>query len=120
MKARLTVLGRNHIDEQILIARTIYVHINAKLRGDSVGKMRIEIAFAGRKHFIASNRIQILDLFISTYENAIQKTRELEKTVSELQHANETIKILKGFIPICANCKQVCHGTDHWQHIESI
>jgi two-component system cell cycle response regulator len=105
-------------DEQALMARIHYVLNNAELRESRPSEMGIEIAFAGKKHLITSNRIQILDLLISTYENAIQKTRELEKTVSELTHANETIKILKGLIPICANCKKVRNDAGYWEQIE--
>jgi two-component system cell cycle response regulator len=105
-------------DEQTLIARIHYVLINAELREPRASEMGIEIAFAGKKHFITSNRVQILDLLISTYENAIQKTRELEKTIIELTHANETIKTLKGLIPICASCKKVRNDAGYWEQIE--
>lgn len=105
-------------DEDILISRINYTIINEGLRGKNSSEMGIEIAFAGKKHFITSNRIQILDLLISTYENAMQKTRELEKTVVALRKANETIKTLKGLIPICANCKKVRDDAGFWQHIE--
>jgi two-component system, OmpR family, response regulator VanR len=105
-------------DEESLMARIHYVLINAELRESRTSEMGIEIAFAGKKHFITSNRIQILDLLISTYENAIQKTRELEKTVMELTHAHETIKTLKGLIPICASCKKVRNDSGYWEQIE--
>jgi two-component system, OmpR family, response regulator VanR len=105
-------------DEQALMARIHYVLNNAELRESRTSEMGIEIAFAGKKHLITSNRIQILDLLISTYENAIQKTRELEKTVRELTHAHETIKTLKGLIPICANCKKVRNDAGFWEQIE--
>ena len=105
-------------DEQTLIARIHHVLTNAGLREPRASEMGIEIAFAGKKHFITSNRIQILDLLISTYENAIQKTRELEKTIMELTHANETIKTLKGLIPICASCKKVRNDAGYWEQIE--
>jgi two-component system cell cycle response regulator len=105
-------------DEETLIARIHYVLTNAGLREPRASGTGIEIAFAGKKHFITSNRIQILDLLISTYENAIQKTRELEKTIRELTHANETIKTLKGLIPICASCKKVRNDAGYWEQIE--
>jgi len=66
-------------DEQALMARIHYVLVNAELRESRTSEMGIEIAFAGKKHFITSNRIQILDLLISTYENAIQKTESLKR-----------------------------------------
>jgi DNA-binding response OmpR family regulator len=105
-------------DEELLMARIHYVLINVELRESRTNEMGIEIMFAGKKHFITSNRIQILDLLISTYENAIQKTREPEKTIMELTHANETIKTLKGLIPICASCKKVRNDAGYWEQIE--
>ena len=105
-------------DEHTLVSRINYILLNTKLRDTKTSEMGIEIAFAGKKHFVNSNRIQILDLLISTFENAIQKTRELEKTVVELRRANDTIKVLKGLIPICAGCKKVRDDAGYWQQIE--
>ena len=36
----------------------------------------------------------------------------------ELTRAHETIKILKGLIPICANCKKVRNDAGYWEQIE--
>ena len=105
-------------DEETLISRINYILLNAEVRKNTTTEMGIEIVFSGKKHFITSTRIQILDLLISTYENAIRKTRELEKTVKELRSANETIKTLKGLIPICAECKKVRDDKGYWQQIE--
>ena len=63
--------------------------------------MGMEIYFAGNKHFINSDRFQILDLLFSTYENTLQQKKELEITNKELNEALDTIKVLKGLIPIC-------------------
>jgi len=105
-------------DEEVLISRINYILLNAEVRKNTTTEMGIEIVFAGKKHFITSTRIQILDLLISTYENAIQKARELENTVKELVSAHETIKTLNGFIPICAMCKKVRDDQGYWQQIE--
>lgn len=45
--------------------------------------------------------------------------REKEATIIELQRAMDEIKILKGFIPICAKCKKVRDDAGSWQHIET-
>jgi two-component system cell cycle response regulator len=105
-------------DEEALISRINYILLNAEVRKNTTTEMGIEIVFAGKKHFITSTRIQILDLLISIYQNAIQKARELERTVKELKSANETIKTLKGFIPICSMCKKVRDDQGYWQQIE--
>ena len=69
--------------------------INMELRKNKVGEMGIEVFFAGEKHFINSERIQIIDLLLSTFENAVQKTKELEHTNNELKKAFEKIEKLE-------------------------
>jgi signal transduction histidine kinase len=46
--------------------------------------MGMEIVFGGKKYFINSDRIQIIDLLLSTYENAIQKNGELAEANQQL------------------------------------
>ncbi len=105
-------------DEEALVARINYILLNAEMRRHSESEMGIDIIFAGKKYFVKSSRIQILDLLLATYEATMQKTRELEKTLMELRSANETIKTLRGFIPICASCKQVRDDKGYWKQIE--
>ncbi|MBF0538580.1 MAG: response regulator [Nitrospirae bacterium] len=104
--------------EQVLISRINYMLLNIQIRGNSTTDMGIEIMFAGKKQFIKSSRIQILDILLSTYDTAIQRAVELEVKVRELKKANETIKTLKGLIPICAKCKKVRNDKGSWQQIE--
>ena len=49
-----------------------------------------------------------------------RKKAEMEKeaTIVALKKAMDEIKILKGLIPICANCKKVRDDAGFWQHIE--
>lgn len=106
-------------EEQALISRIQYILLNKEIRkGLATSAKGLEIVFAGKKHCITSNRIQILDLLLSTYESAFLKAKELEKTVNELRRANETIKTLSGLIPICAMCKKVRDDDGYWQQIE--
>jgi len=71
-------------NEKFLISRIQNILINRQLRLDGMSEMGIEIVFAGKKHFITSSRMQIVDLLFSTYENAIQKNSELEQVNREL------------------------------------
>lgn len=80
--------------------------------------MGLEVFFADRRHFITSDRIQILDLLFSTYESALQKARELERANRRLQEALETIKTLEGILPICANCRKIRDESGQWQSLE--
>jgi signal transduction histidine kinase/ActR/RegA family two-component response regulator len=72
--------------------------------------MGLEIMFGGQRHFITADRLQILNLLLSTYEAAMQRndelsstrdalqqlTRELEDRVRirtrELEHSNEALR----------------------------
>ncbi len=44
---------------------------------------------------------------------------EREKLVIELQEALARVKLLSGFLPICAACKNIRDDRGHWQKIES-
>ncbi|MCD6116034.1 response regulator [bacterium] len=80
--------------EQFLVSRIQYILANQELRKNSITEMGIEIIFAGQKHFITSDRMQILDLLFSTFENAVQRNQELEETNKELRRAIETIETI--------------------------
>lgn len=108
-------------DREYLLSRIEYLLVNMRLRG-MVNKrnpeMGIEIYFAGKKHRITSERLQIIDLLFSTYEAIIQKNRELERLNRELKIAKDRIKTLSGLIPICAKCKKVRNDEGYWQEVE--
>lgn len=64
-----------------------------------------------------------LGVFLFLYR---KKSKELEEshnslkiTNYDLQEALENVKVLKGFIPICANCKKVRDDSGFWSQIES-
>ena len=80
--------------EQFLISRIQYILANQELRRNSITEMGIEIIFAGQKHFITSDRMQILDLLFSTFENAVQRNQELEEANREIRKALETIETI--------------------------
>lgn len=78
-------------EEGALLERVQYVidNRNAAQRGD--GGMGVEIQFDGNKHFITANRLQILNLLLSTYEAAIQRNRGLQNAQDQLQALNDQI-----------------------------
>jgi hypothetical protein len=43
---------------------------------------------------------------------------EQKKMIVELQEANEKIKILGGFLPICSHCKKIRDDEGYWQQVE--
>jgi len=52
----------------------------------------LEVAFGGERHVITSDRQQILNLLLSTYDNAVQQNQKLIKMQRELQKMNEQLQ----------------------------
>ena len=77
--------------EQLLISRIQYILANRELRKTEGGQMGIQIYFNGQTHFLTSERIQIIDLLLSTFEAAVQKNKELEQKNKELRIAEEEL-----------------------------
>lgn len=50
---------------------------------------------------------------------ARQFQAEREALLFELQAALEKVKLLSGFLPICASCKKIRDDSGYWQQIES-
>ena len=83
--------------EDYLLNRIGHMLMNQKLRKDTNVEIGIALYLGDQKHFINAERQQILDLLISTYEQAVQVNAELqarERQVIELNmrlahHAGE-------------------------------
>jgi len=82
-------------DEQYLMSRVRYVILNREVRSPQDAGMGVEIYFNGQRHFITADRLQILNLLLSTYDAAIQRNRELHKSQEELQGTNSRLNDLK-------------------------
>jgi light-regulated signal transduction histidine kinase (bacteriophytochrome) len=54
--------------------------------------MGVEIFFNGHKHFITADRLQILNLLLSTYEAAIQRNKELSLAEQNLRDTNLSLE----------------------------
>ncbi len=75
-------------EEDYLLARIDYILTNRELRKRDRLQIGVEIEFAGSRHFITSERQQILDLLISTYEQAVQINGKLKTREKELEETN--------------------------------
>ncbi|MBV9863431.1 MAG: response regulator [Alphaproteobacteria bacterium] len=75
-----------------LVTRVRHVLENRTLRGGGRVTLGIEIVFLGRRFTITAERQQILDLLISTFEDAVRANRELEKSRSELAKAKNAVE----------------------------
>ena len=63
--------------EEFLFERINDILLNKEIRKRSPNlDVALEIFFGGRKYKLNANRLQILDLLLSTYYNAINKNRE--------------------------------------------
>ncbi len=76
-------------DKAGLLARISYILLNKQLRETQPSSLGLNLYFAGHQHLINAERAQILDLFFSSYDAAIQKHRQLEATVKELSETQE-------------------------------
>ena len=79
-------------EEKYLVSMIQSIHANQELRKHQQTQFGVDIYFGGKKHTITSNRTQILDLLISTYEVAIQKNYEFEKVTRQLCELNEQLE----------------------------
>jgi DNA-binding response OmpR family regulator len=78
-------------DEKYIISRIEYLVANIELRRDSKTEMGIKVFFSGHNYFITAERLQILDLLLSTYENAYHQNRELMIMQKKLRESNEQL-----------------------------
>ena len=79
-------------DEHYLLSRIQFILLNYELRKHDQPGMAIEIYFNGQQHFITADRLQILNLLLSTYEAAIQRNKELTRTKDALRAANDALE----------------------------
>ncbi len=79
-------------DEAYLANQIAYMLANRRLRENESTQTGVEIFFSGRKFVITSDRQQILNLLLSTYEAAVQKNRELAAARDELRQSNEHLQ----------------------------
>ena len=75
-----------------LVTRIKHLLANAHLRNLHEVQMSMQVFFGGQKHIITSDRAQILNMLLSTYEAAVQRNRELEQMRDELRMLNEDLE----------------------------
>jgi signal transduction histidine kinase len=80
-------------EDHFLLSCIDKIFANQALRKNWGSDSEVEIIFAGQKYFIDSDRMQIIDLLLSTYENAVQKNNELHKAHSDLMEAHRQLEL---------------------------
>ena len=83
---------RKPYDERQLLSRIDYLLMQMDLRKNQKFRSGVEINLAGRTHFITAERQQILDLLISTYEQAVHVNNELKLREKDLAHSNGVLQ----------------------------
>jgi PAS domain S-box-containing protein len=94
-------------DEQHLVSRVRYILLNREFRQAHDTGMGVEIYFNGQRHYITADRLQILNLLLSTYDAAIQRNQALsasqealERRTSEVQAGHRFLDSVIENIPI--------------------
>ena len=75
-----------------LLSRIDYILSNRALRSERRTRMGLEIDLGGKKHLITSDREQILDLLVSSYEEAVKANEVLKLRERELEAANQELE----------------------------
>ncbi len=87
-------------EPEILIERVKNVLENWRLRAEGKLETGIDIFFLGKKFSITSERQQILNLLITTFEDMVRTNKMLVESQQELMEANEQVerysKLLEG------------------------
>ncbi len=94
---------RKPYDERYLLSRINYLLMNLDMRKEHKMQVGVQINLGGKKYFINSERQQILDLLISTYEQAVHISNELKLRETELEHSNQ---VLNGLYNIATGLNQ--------------
>jgi len=79
-------------DEHYLMSRIQFVLLNREIGEHEHTSMGVEVHFNGQRHFITADRLQILNLLLSTYEAAIRRNQELTTARNELRKANAALE----------------------------
>ena len=79
-------------DENFLLSRIRYILANLEIRKTATSQMGLEIIFRDKRYFLNSERVQMIDLLLSTYEAALQKNIDFQMKNEELQQARDELE----------------------------
>lgn len=85
-------------DERYMVGRVRYVLANREMRRPDDAAMGVGIFFNGQRHFITADRLQILNLLLSTYEAAMERNRELSESKESLEERSAEITLANRFL----------------------
>lgn len=105
-------------DPEFLLHQIRFQITNAQRRRHQRSDVEIEIEIRGRAYRISTDRLQILDMLLATFDHLLLKHRELEEKNRELERALSEIKTLRGLVPICMGCKKIRNDQGYWEQLE--
>lgn len=79
-------------DNEQLLRRMHHILVNIGMRKDGNAQMSVEVFFGGQRHTLTSDRVQIIDLLLSTFELAVLQNTHLEKVSADYRNALEDVK----------------------------
>jgi signal transduction histidine kinase len=79
-------------DEQLLLSTLEHLHLKENLDSPADIREEIPITYKGETYLIASSRMQILNLLLSTYETAVARNLELAGARDDLKRLNEGLE----------------------------
>lgn len=79
-------------DEMQLLATIEHLHLNKNLQSLQEIQEGIPVSYRGESYLITSNRLQILNLLLSTYETAMAKNFDLMGARDELKGLNKELE----------------------------
>lgn len=85
-------------EEKYLLGRVQYVLLNRELRETQHATMGVEIHFDGQRHYITADRLQILNLLLSTYAAAVQRNKELSESQATLEQRSRELLSANRFL----------------------
>lgn len=110
-------LARVHLAIAALAGTSQGRPVDARLRRAEGGWLEAEVLLSTfSMEGVAGHRILLSARDISERKQA---QREREKLIEELQKAFARIKVLSGFIPICASCKKIRDDRGYWNQLEA-
>ncbi|KAF0815329.1 Phytochrome-like protein cph1 [Andreprevotia sp. IGB-42] len=89
-------LVRKPYEPRMLLSRLNYILLNLHMRKTSKVQMGMEVMLDGKTHYINSDRQQIVDMLLSTYEEAMHMNDELKSQQQEIVHSNQLLRGLYG------------------------
>jgi PAS domain S-box-containing protein len=93
-------------EERYLVSRVQFVLLNRQMRQTEQGGLAVEIFFNGQRHVITADRLQILNLLLSTYDAAIQRNKELTRAEEDTRRAESFLNSIIENVPSTIFVKQ--------------